>query len=166
VYFSDDEAELHGCKESRGAETVTFTIVVIIIIWINISFIVKYLQTIGHGEQITLHFVFIQVIVVKVVIIKVKVVVMMIFVLEAPKVIGSQRGLGCGSYVLEEGGEKALLGSSTFRSVKHQHRQQPVGKGLGDFHVPFVFFNQNIVEAPWFQLGDVPKLTSLVEELP
>ena len=96
MYFSDDEAELHGCKESRGAETVTFTIVVnviiiIIIIWINISFIVKYLQTIGHGEQITLHFVFIQVIV-KVVIIKVKV-VMVLDVVEACSPIGGMGGL-------------------------------------------------------------------------
>lgn len=79
--FFERFGDLHGCKESCGAETVTINIIVIIIS------IVKYLQTIGHGEQITLHFVFIQVIV-KVVIIKVKVVMVLDVVdFEAPIVM-------------------------------------------------------------------------------
>jgi len=74
----------HGCKESGGAETVTVILVVVVIVFLSIM--VKYLQTIGHGEQIALHFVLIQVIGKVIVIVEVvfKVVVVVFDVDEAP----------------------------------------------------------------------------------
>lgn len=56
---------LHGCEQSCGAKTITSlrrsdcNLVIIFD-----GGIVKNLQTIGHGEQVTLHFILVQVIVV------------------------------------------------------------------------------------------------------
>ena len=60
-----------------------------------------------------------------------------------------------GSYVLQEGVLKALLGGGALGRVEDQHGRQPIGEGLSEVGVPLVLFDEDVVETPGFEFCDV-----------
>jgi len=112
--------------------------------------VIKDLQAVGHGQEVGLHLVLVQVVVVEVVVLLLLGVVVEVFV--TSKDAPGSPGLGPGgcrvSYVLQEGVNKALFGGGTFGRVEREHGQQPVGEGLRRVDVPLVLLHQDVVEAP------------------